>query len=130
MELKLETETLVWRAGEESRVRVVVLNNGYEPIVLDRRLLIGPNPAPEVLSGLPHPVAVEPSSQGRDELTLNPWCLYGRERTFNLPAGRVTFHGYLLRRSTHALRPEGPADPEALLLAADPLVVTVEDGGP
>jgi hypothetical protein len=127
MKLIVEAEKQVWFMGDVVRVRFQVLNDSYEPVVVDRRYLIGPN---LVYSDarMPPPIQVEPefSTQYKNQIILNPWCFYGRERTFsNLPAGQVTFYGYLLRRSEAAKLPTGPVDPTALLAEADPLVLTI-----
>jgi hypothetical protein len=128
MELRLETEKLVLRVGEPLWVRLLILNDGYTPIVIDRALLVGPNLVVERSVGMPLPISLEPSAaEGtQSQLILNPWCFYGRQRTFDSAAGRVTFHGYLLKKLVESLLPEGPSDPNALLIAAEPLVVTVE----
>jgi hypothetical protein len=131
MKLLLEVEKDKFSAGETVIVRFLVLNNGYEPAVLDRRLLVGPNPVLERSAGAPIPISVEPSLPREEQnlITLNPWCFYGRQRTFdNFPPGQVIFHGYLLRQSSDLLLSERPAEPDALLVSAEPLVVTIEGG--
>jgi hypothetical protein len=87
-------------------VRLIVLNDGYEPVRIDRRLLLGPQP--EVAD--PPLLSSEPSlPEETDNLVLlNPWGLYGRERRFQYDSGAVTFHGYLLSRPTDRLLPTGP----------------------
>ena len=130
MELVLETEKHVWRVGETVTVRLLVLNNSYTPAAVDRRLLVGPNPVPDSPRGAPFPVSVEPSLPKKREnrVVLNPWCFYGRQRTFkSLPPGRVTFFAYLLQRAVSGLTPQGPTKEEALLVAADSLVLTIEE---
>jgi hypothetical protein len=107
-------------ADGEVSIRLLVLNNDYEPLVVDRNLLYGPHPE----TGDPLLLASEPHSD--EPVVLNPWCLYGRERHFQYPAGVVTFHGYLLRSRTDRLLPAGPGDPEALLAAAPRLVVSFD----
>jgi hypothetical protein len=128
VELVLEAATRTWRAGQVVAVRLLVLNDGYERVTVDRRLLVGPNLGPGP-GRMPPPVQVEPpfDEEERNQILLNPWCLYGRQREFpNLPAGEVTFYGYLLRRPVEALLPRGPADAEALLVEAEPLVLTIQ----
>jgi hypothetical protein len=116
-------------AAETVVVRLLAFNDRYEPAHLDRRLLVGPSPVPDRPTGIPFPVSVEPAwpEDEQNLVTLNPWCLYGRERRFDdLPPGRVTFHGYLLRRASQSLLPERPGEAEALLVSGEPLIVTVE----
>jgi hypothetical protein len=128
MQVSLAVEKDQFGLGETVTVRVVAINNSYEPAVLDRRLFVGPNPVPERATGAPFPVSVEPASPREEAnlIVLNPWCFYGRERTFdNFPPGRVTFYGYVLRHRSDALRPEGPAEADAQLVSAEPLVITI-----
>ncbi len=130
MELKLETEKLIWHSGEIVVVRLLVLNNSYEPILCDRTLLVGPNPIPASTTGIDYPISLEPAAlQGElNRVFLNPWCFYGRQRKFEyFPLGEVTFHGYLLRSPTPRLLSQNPAEAEDLLIAATPLVITIAD---
>ena len=118
----------VEQSGETITARILALNDSYEPVVLDPRLLIGPNPVPEHPTGLPIPVSIEPAlpREGENRILLNPWCLYGRERTFEtLPRGRVTFHAYLLRELSSALLPDRPGDPDALFDAAEAAAIVI-----
>jgi hypothetical protein len=106
-------------------IRLLVLNDSYDVVTLDRGRLIGPNPVPARPSGLPLPISIEPTAEDGPEnnnVALNPWCLYGRQRTFDAVGG-LTFHGYLLRKPSDELRPVGPVDPDALAIAAPPLTV-------
>lgn len=128
MELFLEVEKDKFGTAEKITVRLLAVNNSYEPVALDRRLLVGPNPLPERPSGAPFPVSVEPSLPQEEQnlVVLNPWCFYGRQRTFDsFPPGRVTFYGYLLRQSSDLLLPQKPGDPNTLLVSAEPLIVTI-----
>jgi hypothetical protein len=102
-------------------VRLVVLNDTSEPARFDRRLLIGPNPVGARMM----PKSREPGFEEEADnfVVLNPWCLYGRERRFGLAGGPLTFHGYLLGRPESRLLPQGPADPAAAALVAEPLMV-------
>ena len=130
MKLTLEVAKRDWRVGEGITVRLVVLNDSHETAAVDRRLLVGPNPVPEHSTGAPLPVALEPAfpEEAQNRVLLNPWCIYGRERSFgNLPAGRVTVYGYLLRRASASRPPEGPAEADALQAAAEPLVLIVHE---
>lgn len=124
--MKLELTCDGPQADGEVTVRLIVLNDSYEPVAIDRRLLFGPHPAvsdPPLLSS--EPSSTDPA---HDRIVLNPWGLYGRERHFQYASGAVTFHGYLLRRATERLLPAGPGDGGALLADAPPLVVRF--GGP
>jgi hypothetical protein len=128
MQLMLEADKQELSSGEPVAVRVIVLNDSYEPVAVDRRLLVGPNPVPEPRAGSPLPVSLEPAfpDEERNLIYLNPWCFYGRERSWKfLPPGRVTVHAYLLRRPVRSLLAEGPGEPDALLVGAPPLALTV-----
>ncbi len=130
MKLRLEAATATWPVNEPIAVRLLVINSDYEPRVLDRRLLIGPN-LERAQRGRPSPVNVEPAFDHEEQnlVTLNPGCLYGRERTFAFTEpGLVTFHAFLLKEPTEELLAPGPSDPEFLLLAAPPLRLRVEPG--
>jgi len=129
MQVFLEVERDQFRTRGAVTARIFVLNDSYEPVILDRRLLVGPNPAPERLAGAPFPVSLEPALPREEQnlIVLNPWCFYGRQRTFDgLPPGRVMIHGYLLRKATHSLLPERPVEPDAIHLPAAPLRVVIE----
>ncbi|HEX3044925.1 MAG TPA: hypothetical protein VHY08_09220 [Bacillota bacterium] len=131
MVLFLEAEKDKFGIGETITVSLLALNNSYEPVALDRRLLVGPNPIPECLVGAPFPVSVEPAFHQEEQnlIMLNPWCFYGRRRTFDsFPPGRVTFYSYLLRHASELLLPEKPGESEALFVSAEPLEVTVGEG--
>ncbi|GAC1362847.1 MAG: hypothetical protein NVSMB32_03670 [Actinomycetota bacterium] len=107
-------------------VRLLVLNDTFEAIGVDRRLLIGPNPV-GASSGPPLLISVEPASpeDADNTVTLNPWCLYGRQRSFEGLSGQVSFHAYLLRPgdALDRLGAAGPLEPDRLLMAAGPLVI-------
>ena len=108
-------------------MRLVAYNEAYEPVALDRRLLIGPNLVPG--PGLkPPPVNVEPAyeDQADNIIQLNPWTFYGRQRQFQgRPAGQVTFYGYLVGHFTTQLLPSRPALEEDLLIQAEPLILVI-----
>lgn len=128
MKLRLEATSPTWTVNEPIAVRLLVTNHDYEPRVLDRRLLIGPN-LERAQRGRPPPVNVEPAFELEEQnlVTLNPGCLYGRERTFAFTEpGLVIFHAFLLTEPTEELLAQGPSDPELLLLAAPPLRLRVE----
>jgi hypothetical protein len=127
MQLVVESEKRVWRADETVVVRLLALNESYEPASIDRRLLVGPNLVYGVRR-MPPPIHVEPAlaTEAENRIVLNPWCVYGRQRSFGpLPAGTVTVHGYVLRRPEDALLPAGPVDRAALLAEAVPLELTI-----
>lgn len=131
MKLLLDVEQATGCRGATLTVRLTALNDSYEPVTLDRRLLIGPNVEPEHLGGAPLPVSREPSFSRREqnEVVLNPWCFYGRQRTFDgLPAGRVTVYAYLLEQPTDALLPQKPAAEGIGYLAAEPVEIMVDEG--
>jgi hypothetical protein len=128
MELILESEKKVWKHGEKVMVRLVALNDTYEAVTLERKQLIGPNPVPSEATGAPMPVSVEPSfaKNTQNEIKLNPFCFYGRQRTYEaLPAGKTTFYAYYLKRPSSSLLPQRPGKPEDLDVAAKPLVIEV-----
>ncbi len=130
MEITLEVAKSVWHIKENVVVRLLVLNNSYEPVSMDRRLLIGPNVVLDGSRGNSLPVSVEPTFTEDEQnlIILNPWCLYGRQRSFdNLPVGNVTLHGYLLKQRTDALLPRGPQEADALLVSATPVVLSIID---
>jgi len=128
MELLLESEKKVWKHGEKVIVRLVALNNAYEAVTLERKQLIGPNPVPSEATGTPMPVSVEPafSKNTQNEIKLNPFCFYGRQRTYEgLSAGKTTFYAYYLKRPSASLLPQRPGKPEDLEVSAKPLVIEV-----
>src|SRR5262245_28211220 len=99
MQLVLDVDQTSAAEGITLTVRLIALNDEYEPVTLDRRLLIGPNVVPEQRAGSPLPVSREPAfpEDEQNEIVLNPWCFYGRQRTFDgLASGRVTVYAYLL----------------------------------
>lgn len=128
VKLILEVKKHVWNTDETVTVRLLALNESYEAVVVDRRLLIGPNLLPST-DRIPLPVEVEPAfeQEEQNQIILNPWGFYGRERTFSdLSAGQVTVYGYLLREPADALLPTGPVAPDALLVKAEPLTLTIQ----
>jgi hypothetical protein len=130
MKLLLYAGATRFRVGEDVTIQVTVFNDSYQPITLDPGLLVGPNPIPERFTGMPLPISVEPTVDEPREIILNPFCFYGRERTWNnLQAGQVTVTAYLVARRGSAWTPSGPADENDLLLRAEPLVLTISDRG-
>ena len=128
MRLILETDKQDFLTSETITIRLLALNDSYEPVAVDRRLLVGPNPVPERPVEPPLPVSLKPAFPEEEQncVMLNPWCFYGRQRTFDgfLP-GQVTISAYLLRQPIGSLLPQGPGEPEALLASAEPLVLTI-----
>ena len=128
MQLYLEPIQVSKATGELLVVRLVAYNEAYEPVALDRRLLIGPNLVPG--PGLkPPPVNVEPAFEKEADniIQLNPWTLYGRQRQFQgQPPGKVTFYGYLVGQYTTQLLPSRPVNEEELLIQAEPLILVIE----
>ena len=132
MKLLLDVEHAIDGRSATLTVRLMALNDSYEAVTLDRRLLIGPNVEPEHLGGAPLPVSREPifSEREQNDVVLNPWCFYGRQRRFDgLPAGRVIVYAYLLEQPTDALLPQRPAANGIGYLEAEPVEITVADGG-
>lgn len=130
MKLMVEAARSRWKRDETIVVRIMALNDSYQPVAVDRRLIIGPTPVPQGCMGLPYPVSREPAFIAAEDnrVLLNPWGIYGRERSFDhLPSGIVVFHGYLLTEATDALLPEGPAEPGMLQLAAVPLEIEISE---
>jgi hypothetical protein len=120
MRLLLEAAT-EWRAGETVKARLIVVNDAYEPVAFDRRLLVGPN-----FEGMP--AAMEPgfAEEHANHVILNPFCLYGRERTFEAaPAGEIAVEGFLLAKPLEALGPEGTRGNGAIVARAEPLRLSV-----
>jgi hypothetical protein len=133
MKLWLATERQSYRAGEPVVVQLFALNDGFRSADLDRLMLIGPNPVVERPAGMPLPVSIEPSIEPADRnlITLNPFCIYGRQRVFeHLPPGTVVFHGYLLRAPSQQLLPDRPVDAALLAAAATPLTVVIGAAAP
>lgn len=127
MKLILRSTKRSWSTGEEVTVQLLAINDSYKVVALDRRLLVGPNPVPSESSGIPFPVSLEPALAREEQnmVMLNPWCFYGRERSWKLPTGQSTLYCYLLRWPVDTLLPHGPKDMEALALAGEPLVLRV-----
>lgn len=126
MKINIKTDKASYKAGESFNVRVVVYNETYLPETFNRTWLVGPNPVPEHVLGVPMPVSLEPSfTPGElDTVGLNPGCYYGRERDFSFGPGRVVFYAYLLTVPSDSNPPQwdGPADQA---LVAEPLEITI-----
>lgn len=102
-------------------VRLLVVNDSTEDAQVDRSLLWGPHPE----SGAPGMLAGEPGGDKKSAtVLLHPGGVVGRERRYQYgPGESVTFHGYLLKKATDTLLPQGPGDADALEAAATPLEV-------
>src|ERR1051325_9778127 len=79
------------KGSEACVLRAFLFNDSYEPVSVSRNAFVGPNLRAVSTNGQPIPESVEATFGGADEpLTLQPFTLYGRERTFSgLGAGRV-----------------------------------------
>ncbi len=131
MRLILSAQKSVWQPTETIVVRLLALNDDFEPAAIDRRLLVGPN-IEYTTPRMPFPVQVEPAfgDEQQNLVMLNPACLYGRERTFAVTEpGVVRFHGYLLLRESGGLLATGPVNVQDLQVAAEPLEMTIEAAG-
>jgi hypothetical protein len=77
---------LLPRSGRarSARVRALLFNDSYEPVVISRNAFIGPTVRKQLL-------AVEPTYGHEEEVfTLHPFSFYGRERSVGpLPAGEI-----------------------------------------
>jgi hypothetical protein len=128
MKIILTTENQEISAGGTATVRLLALNDSYHPVTIDRRLLIGPNIITDPPVNPPHPVSIEPagSKEEANLIILNPWCFYGRQRSFQgLPQGSATFYAYLLQQPAASLLSERPGDSAALLASAEPLSIKI-----
>ena|GEM_PF-1554579 len=128
MKILLKTDATDWRVDTNITVRLLVINDSYEPVALDRQLLAGPNPVPEHPVGIPYPISIEPAfdEENQNIVMLNPWCFYGRERSFdNLPAGTATFYAYLLKH-TGSFMPKSANEAENLAAEAQPLIIKLQ----
>lgn len=101
--------------GEELTVRAAIVNDSFAPVPLSRNAFTGPSlmdPGP----GSPPERNVEATYNQPDEpMTLQPFTLYGRDRTFVLPAGK---HRFLAE-----YRPDGAESPlrlEAVIAVDEP----------
>jgi hypothetical protein len=84
------------KSSEQLRLRAILFNDSYEPVVVSRNAFVGPNLRAVTLGGLPLPESVEPTFGGPDEsFTLQPFSFYGREREFSgLSPGEVEVTAY------------------------------------
>ena len=110
-------------------MRLIVLNDGYEAVAFDRRLLVGPNFAAAAGGAGPLPMAMEPvfAEETANHVVLNPFCFYGRERSQeDLPPGEITVEGFMLARTLDQLGPEGLGAEGAVTTRAEPLRLVIE----
>lgn len=93
MSLQIELH-VVGAAGGEIRLRALLFNAGFEPLVVSRNAFVGPN-VTDLSHGAPRPESVEPTFGGPEEpLTLQPFTFYGRERTFADVADGATMEAH------------------------------------
>ncbi len=70
------------KASESWNIRAILFNDSYEPVAVSRNAFIGPTAG--AVGGPTQPPAVEATYGAADEtLTLQPFTLYGRERTIS-----------------------------------------------
>ena len=74
------------RASAEVAIRVYLFNDSLEPVAVSRRAFVGPNLRSLEPARGPYPNEVEGSDE-EEPLTLQPLCLFGRERRFRLEPG-------------------------------------------
>jgi len=79
------------KSSEHIRLRAILFNDTYEPIVISRNAFVGPSLRFVTQSDFHLPESVEPTFGFPDEpLTLQPFSFYGREREFSgLPPGEA-----------------------------------------
>jgi hypothetical protein len=84
------------KSSEQLRLRAILFNDSYEPVVVSRNAFVGPNLRAGTQSGLSLPESVEATFGAQDErLTLQPFTFYGREREFRgFPPGEVEVSAY------------------------------------
>ncbi|WP_375424959.1 hypothetical protein [uncultured Friedmanniella sp.] len=89
--MRLEITAISTSAGPEFVVRAAIVNDSFSPVPLSRNAFTGPTPV-QVGPGSPPAESVEATRDQPDEpMTLQPFTLYGRDRTFSLPVGRHRF---------------------------------------
>lgn len=90
MRIELEAPSTI-TAGAECRLRAILVNDSYEPVLVVRSAFVGPNLRQASPVGPPAPDSVEATFGQPDEpLTLQPFTFYGRERRWTgLPPGEV-----------------------------------------
>ena len=84
------------KSSEQLRLRAILFNDSYEPVVVSRNAFVGPSLRVVTQSGSHLPESVEATFGGQDEpLTLQPFTFYGREREFSgLAPGEVEVSAY------------------------------------
>jgi hypothetical protein len=113
------TIEVIAKDGPSVTARVMLLNDSFEPVTFDRTLLVGPNLQFKGAGMIPVSTESRAGKGETSKVTLNPWCFYGRDRTFEAAgtAPEATFHAYLLSEPGPML-PKGPGgDAEASILA-------------
>ena len=76
MRIEIHTPDTI-SSSESCKLRAVLFNDSYEPVVISRNAFVGPNLRR-------YPESVEPTYGGLEEpVTLQPFTFYGREREFS-----------------------------------------------
>ena len=81
------------KAGSDIAVRVVLFNDDYDPVPVTREALVGPNLTAIEPERPRYPEEVE-DPEHKQRLTLEPFTLYGRERSFKLEPGSYEVAAY------------------------------------
>jgi hypothetical protein len=130
MRVTLTASSTQIRVGERVTFRLEAHNDGEEPVIIDHRLLVGPNVVP-TFGGQPCPPWPLTFDAGFEEASYNqtvlkPGRFYGRDYVIdNFVAGGATVHAFLLKSSDGRIHPHGPENAELLEAAAEPVVVTI-----
>lgn len=96
--------------GVEVTVRALVVNDSFAAVPLSRNAFTGPSLV-GAGDGSPAEVSVEATYLGADEpMTLQPFTVYGRDRTFTLPAGAHRFRAEYRADGAEPLRLETTID--------------------
>lgn len=131
MRVTLTASSTRIRAGESVTFRLEAYNDSDEPVIIDHRLLVGPNVVP-TFGGQPCPPWPPTFDAGFEEHSYNqtvlkPGRFYGRDFLIDsLAAGGATVHAFLLKSSDGRIHPHGPENPELLEAAAEPVIITVD----
>ena len=74
------------KAGSDIPVRVLLFNDDFDPVDITRESFVGPNLTALEPKRPRYPDEVEEPEETQN-LTLEPFTFYGRERSFKLEAG-------------------------------------------
>jgi hypothetical protein len=77
--------------GEELTVRAAIVNDSFAPVPLSRNAFTGPTLIDAGFGSPPEQNVEATYNQPDEPMTLQPFTLYGRDRTFDLPAGKHRF---------------------------------------